>query len=89
MRAEIVHNDDVAFFERFDKALLHPSQEAHSVDGAIEDIRRGDFIVAQGGDEGRRLPMTMRHIIDEAFAFQRPAAQRCHVGLGPCFVEKN
>jgi hypothetical protein len=45
--------------------------------------------VAQRGDEGHGLPMTMGHSCLEALASWPPAAQRRHVGFDPGLVDED
>jgi len=60
VRAQIVEDDDVARLERGDEELFDIGEEALAVDGAVEQARRVDAVVAQGGEEGRGLPATVR-----------------------------
>jgi hypothetical protein len=53
--AQIVYDDDIAG-RRVTQALLDKGEEALALHGAIENIRRGDLVAPQGGDECRRLP---------------------------------
>ena len=46
--------------ELFDKGV-----EAFAVDGFVEQAGRFDAVVAQRGEEGRRLPAAMRNLVDE------------------------
>jgi hypothetical protein len=50
---QVVHDDQVARTQRRRHGLLDLSQEARSVDRAIERPGRGQAVVAQRGDEGR------------------------------------
>lgn len=89
MAGEIVHDDDVAGRERGTQLLLDPSREGCSVDRLIEDERSIDPVAAQGGDEGHRLPVAIRHLGIEPLADRRPTAKRCHVGLGPGLIDED
>ena len=46
MRAQIVHDDDIAWFQRCDQDLLDIGQKHRAVDGAIEHARRHQTIAA-------------------------------------------
>jgi len=89
MRAEIVHDDDVARLQGRDENLVDVEAEALAVDRSLEQPWRLDPIVAQGGEEGHGRPATMRHLGWQALAERPPAAQRSHVGLGPGFVDED
>lgn len=83
VRAEIVHDDDVAWLKHGDELLLDIGAEAFAVDRSVEDARCGEPITAQRADEGERAPMAVRGEAAQAFAFRPPASQRGHVGLDP------
>jgi hypothetical protein len=69
--------------------LLDSAEEARAVDRPIEDAWRLDPIGAQGGDEGRRPPVAVRDLGPQPLADRGPAAQRHHIGLRPCLVDKD
>ena len=46
-------------------------------------------VVAQRGQEGRGLPVAVRHFGLEPLPQRRPSAQRRHVGLGPGLVDED
>ncbi len=48
MTSKIVHDDNLAWLQRWDKALLDPSCEARAVDGAVKDTRGLWIGYAQG-----------------------------------------
>lgn len=85
---EIVHDDNVAWRERGNEHLLDIGCEASSVDGAVEHARRIDAVAAQRGDQGQRLPVTVRDPGLQPLATRRPAPDRRHVSLGPGFVDE-
>ena len=89
MDAEIVHNDDVARPERGYQVVSDPAKEDLAVDGPIYDQGRRQASRAKGSEEGRRLPVTVRHAGQQAFALGRPATRPGHVRLGPCFVDEH
>ncbi len=86
---QIVQDDDVTWPQRRTELLLDPLGKACAIDWLIKHERRVDPVAAQGGDEGHRLPMAIRHLGVEPLAFGCPATQRGHVGLGPGLVDKN
>lgn len=71
--AEIVDDDDVAWCEGRRQDLLDVGGKALAVDRTIENARRVDAIDAQGGDERHRLPVTVRHLAEQALAAPVPA----------------
>lgn len=89
MRAEIVHDDDIARFEHGHELLLDPSAEALAVDWPIEDARGRQSVRAQCAEEGERSPVAMRGKAAQALALRPPSAQRSHVGFDPGFVDEH
>src|SRR5271165_63187 len=87
--AEVVEDHDVAWLEGRDQELLDISSEALAVDRAVEQAGRVDPIVAQGGEEGRGLPVAVRDLVDEPLSLPSPTAEAGHVGLGPCLVDED
>ena len=60
MAAEIVHDDDVTGSQSGEEDLLDVSSEGLAVDRAIENPWSLDPVLAQGGQEGRGLPVAVR-----------------------------
>ena len=89
MGAEIVEDDDVAGLEGRDEELLDVGEEAFAVDGTVVKTGRFDPVAAQGGEEGRGLPVAVRNLVDEPLAARRPAVETGHVGLGPGLVDED
>src|ERR1700726_2792409 len=81
--AKIIQNDDVSWFQGFEKLVSDISLEGLAVDWPIEHPWCVDPVTAQRGQEGHRLPMAMRHMGDEPLAAGTPATQRRHVGFDP------
>ena len=69
--------------------LLDLEGEELAIDGAVDDPRRADPVVAQRRDEGHGLPMAERRRCFEPLPTRTPAAQRCHVGLDPRLVDED
>ncbi len=63
--------------------------EAVAIDGAVDDERGADTVVAQGGQEGHRLPMALGHLGDEPAPTPTSATGARHIGLGPGFVDED
>src|SRR3984893_4953182 len=74
--AEIVENDNVAWLQRGDEDLLDIEAEQLAIDRTIDDPWRVDPVVAQGGEEGHRLPMAVGRLGLKPLAAQPPSAQR-------------
>jgi hypothetical protein len=87
--AEVVHDHDVAGAQRPDQFLFDVSCELLSVDRSIEDARRGQAVMAQGGKEGCRFPMTEWRLADQPLADLTPAIARRHVRGRPGFIDEN
>ena len=86
---EIVHDDDVTFAQRGQEDLLDIGSKALAVDRPLKQPRCIDAVMAQGGQEGRGLPVAVRDLGDETLAAWRPSPQRRHVGLGPGLVNED
>ena len=84
-----VHDDDIAGVQRRNQFLFDGSGELLSVDRSVEDTGRGQAIVAQGGDEGRRLPMTEWRVADQSLADLTRAVARRHGRGRPGFVDED
>jgi hypothetical protein len=89
VRSEVVEPDDVARLEGRNEDLFDVGQKALPVTGAVEQARRVEAVVAQSGEERRRLPMAVRDLGDEPSAERRPAVEASHVGLGPGLVDED
>ena len=86
--SEIVEDDDVARLQRRHEELIDIGAETLAVDGSVKQAGRVDAVVAQGGEESRRLPLALRNLVDEALSLRRPAAKPCHVGLRPGLIDE-
>ncbi len=82
-------HDDVVALEGRNEELFDVGQKALAVDGSVEQARRLDAVVAQSGEERRRLPVAVRDLGDEPSAALRPAVEAGHVGLGPGLVDED
>jgi hypothetical protein len=74
--AVIVDDDDVARLERGREDLLDVLQEALAIDRAVDEPRRRDPIMAQGGQEGHGLPAAVWCFAEQPLAAGRPSAKR-------------
>jgi hypothetical protein len=89
VRAEVVHDDDVAGLQHRYELLLDIGAEASAVDRSVKDTRRGELVAAQRAEEGQRAPMAVRGIAAQSLALRPPSAQRRHVGLDPGLVDED
>ena len=87
--AEVVGDDDVAWGERRGEALADPGGEGVAIDRPVQNEGRDDPVVAQPGQEGECLPVSVRDMGDEPLAAQAPATGPGHVGLDPGFIDKD
>ena len=87
--AEVVHDNDVTWFQGRHEELLDIGPEAVAIDRAVEDAGRGELVAAQGAKEGQGVPASLRREATQPFAFLSPAAQRRHVGPDPCLVDED
>ena len=86
---EIVQHDNVARPQHRHEELLHPGQEALAIDWTIEDRRRDDAVMAQGGEEGGGLPVAVGSMTDQALALKGTSVTRRHIGRNPGFVDEH
>ena len=89
MRAEIVHDDDVARLQRRRQNLLDVSGKALAIDRPVEHAGRNDVVAAQGGEESHGFPVPVRSFGDELSPARRPAVRARHIGFGPGLVEED
>lgn len=86
---EIVHHHHIARAQGWDENMLDIGPEGFPVDGAIQDKRRVDPVMAQCCDESHGAPVSMWCAADQALTFGRPSPERGHVGLGPGFINED
>ena len=55
----------------------------------IKDEGGDDPVMAQTGEEGQGLPVTVRDLGQESLSPWAPSAQTRHVGLNPGFVDED
>jgi len=66
--AEIVHDDDVTLPQRGHENFFDVGPKAFAVDRSLDQPWRDDPIMAQGRQERRRLPATVRDFGGEPLA---------------------
>jgi len=89
VRAEIVHDDDVAWLQRRHQQRLDIGTEALAVDRAIDDAGRVNPIVPERGEEGHGAPMAVRHASSERDTPPPPGVGANHVGLRPGLIDED
>jgi hypothetical protein len=72
-----------------DEDFFDIEQKTLAIDRAVDQPWRLDTVMAQGGEEGRCLPVPVRHFGLETLAARRPSVQRRHVRLGPGLVDED
>ena len=69
--------------------LLDPGAENLAIHGAVHHQWGDDGIAAQPGNEGGRLPVTVRDVSNEPLALAAAPAQPCHGGIGASLVDED
>src|SRR3954469_3800156 len=78
VNSQVVHRDHVARLQRRREHLLDVGAERRPRHGPIEHKRCDDPARPQARHDGRGLPMTRRHRIDQALASWTPAGEAGH-----------
>src|SRR3954451_19182441 len=78
VNSQVVHRDHVARLQRRREHLLDVGAERRPRHGSIEQKRCDDPAPPQPRHDGRGLPMTRRHRIDQALASWTPAGEAGH-----------
>ena len=87
--AQVVEDHDVAGPQRRHEDLLHVGEKAGTVDGAVEDGRRGQAIKAERGNNGVRFPMPARGVIANPRATNAPPVSTEQIGGDATFVDEH
>ena len=87
--AQIVHDNDVAWFQGRRQNLLDIGEETLAVDRPIEHEGRRNLVASQRGEEGHGFPMPMRRLGDQRRSAFVPAVRARHIGLGPGLVDED
>ena len=86
---QIVHDNDVAFRKRGNKAVFHPFLEEGGVDRTIVGLRRHEPAKAYAGDERDRLVVAVRHAEAQPPPAPATPAFARHLGGGGRFVDED
>ena len=89
VRGKVVANDEVAAAQLGGEEFLHVGQEHGPVHRAIKEQRRGEAVVAQGGDEGEGAPVAVRHLAQAALGALGPPVEPRHLGVEARLIEKD
>lgn len=89
MRAEIVEQGNVSRRERRNKHFFDIGEEPFAINRAIEHKGGSDAIVAKGGNESRRLPMTVRYFGIKPLTAPAASMRGRHVGLRPGLINEH
>src|SRR5205809_3148860 len=89
MRAEIVHDDDIAEREGGNEELLDVSAEGLAVDRTVDDAGCRDLVVAQSGEKGAGLPTTVRDVGDQPLAASSSPIATGHIGGDTSLVDED
>lgn len=89
VRAEVVHDDDIAGLEHRHELLLDVGTEAWAIDRPVEDARSGQAVTSKRSEECQCAPVAMRRKASQTLAFFAPAIERCHVGFDPGFIDED
>ena len=86
---EVVHDDDIAGLERRNELRLDVEEKRLRVDRPVQHPGGLDPVVSECADERHRVPVACGCIAFQSLALRSPASERCHVRLGPCFVDED
>lgn len=86
---EVVHHHEIAGSQSWCELLLDVGQEQFTVHRTVDHQRRGQAVVTQRRDKGRRLPVAVRHLGDQALATTAAAITPSHVRAGPRLIQKH
>src|SRR5215471_628488 len=89
MGRQIIHDDDIAFFEGWGELFLNVSLEDAPVHRGVDDEGRGQPVAARAGHEGLGHPMAERRLCAQPLSLEGAAAQTGHFGCGSGLVEKD
>ena len=89
MRRQIVQNERIAWLQARAEPLLEINREDCGIDWSVDQKRGCNLFVAQGGNEGRALPMTMGHRAQATLPTGTAAMQSGHLGVQTCYIDKD
>ena len=86
---QIIHDNDVVLFKRWNQELFNVGAECFAVHGAIQRERRSDAVVPQRRRECCRFPMAKRFFTHQALAFAATPVTSRHFRCRACFVDEH
>lgn len=86
---QIVQNQCVARMQTRPEDLLKINRKDFTIDRSIDQKRCFNLFMAQRGNEGRTLPMTVRQSAQTTFASGTTAIQTGQLGVQPCLINKD
>src|SRR3954465_6495872 len=89
VNSQVIHRDHVARLQRRREHLLDVGAEHRTGHRPIQDKRRDDPARPQARHDGRGLPMTRRHRINQALAPGAPAVEAGHRCGRGCLVDED
>ena len=89
MAREVVHDHEVAGAQLRNEDLLDVGLEGVAADRSAEDEGGDHAARREAGDEGRRLPVSVRKAHAQPFAARAATVGPHHVGLRPGLVDEH
>lgn len=86
---QVVHHNHVAGPQGGDEQLLHVQQKTIGIHRLVQQPRRFNPVMPQSGDEGHRVPVSVRNLRPEPLTAWRPSAQGRHIGFGPGLINED
>jgi len=77
--AHVIYEDDVALLERRHQHLLDIGEEGWAIHGAVDHVRGGHAVAAQGSNQRQRLPVAVRNLRDQSLADRGAAVEPGHL----------
>ena len=87
--AQIIENDDVAWGQCWREHLLDIGCEQLAIDWTVDHPGRLDAVVPQGGDEGQRLPVAVRHARIKTLPAQVPTVSTTNIPIRPAIIKRS
>ena len=89
VRRHIVHDDDIAWLKGGRETLFDVGEEGFSVHRPLDDEGSNHFVVTQTCDEGNRLPMSVRSVVDQSIAARAASPGSHHAGGDGGLIKKH
>lgn len=86
---QVIEDDHVTALERRGQLGFNIGFKDRPVHGTVNDPRSGQAVMAQGGDEGLRSPVTEGGLHLQSLPPASPSPQPCHLGRSPGFIDKD